>query len=424
MDDPFARLSRAIARKPWLVVGVWVVLLLACAALWPRAETVVKTSGFELPDTQAARAGAVLDREFGPSAGRGAVVVYHSAIRTVDSGAYRRDVVASTARIRGIGAVRSILTFFNTGDPSLVSRDRHTTLALVDFKSDDDPTVIAAVRQRLRHLSVSADVTGNLAIQQDTFSTSQDDLRRFEIIAMPVLLILLVVVFRTVVAASMPLVLGACSVTMATALIALVGSLFDVSVFALNVASMIGLGLGIDFSLVLISRFRQEMAAGLRPDEALPRTMATAGRSVTFSAITVMLCMLVMTLFMHDFMILRSISMGVMLVAFTSILAALTLLPAVLSLLGHRIEALPVLRLRRRAARGGPGAWYRLSHAIMRRPWSWLAMALLLLAVLALPARDLRTEVETTGALPGTAESARGAQLIGDAFGPGRLTPI
>jgi RND superfamily putative drug exporter len=222
----------------------------------------------------------------------------------------------------------------------------------------------------------------------------------------------------------MPLLLGAFSVTVATGLIAVIGSLFDVSIFALNVASMIGLGLGIDFSLILITRFRQEMAAGFEPGEAMARTMSTAGRSITFSAVTVMLSMLVMTLFMHDFMILRSISMGVALVAFTSLLVALTLLPAVLGVLGHRIEWLRVVPSRRAEKQAQRGAWYRLSHAIMRRPWVWLVPSLVFLGLLALPVRQIKTGVKTTGDLPATAESVAGAQALGQAFGPGRLTPI
>ena len=426
MTDPFAALGVVMVRRQRLVITVSVVFLVLAGSLWFRANDVVKTGGFDLPNSPSANVKQILGRDFAATAGYTAVVIYHSPTLTVSDSAYRDEVISSSQRVRSVQNVRFVLTFFNSGYPTLVSRDRHTTMALVTVTGSEgaQAKTIPELRQRLRSLSIEHYLTGYAPLEEDTLATSEEDLRRFELIAFPIILILLLLVFRTGVAATMPLLLAAWSVTLTTALIGLLGSLTDVSVFALNVASMIGLGLAIDFSLIMITRFRQEMAAGLEPPEAVVRTMSTAGRSITYSAVTVMLSMPIMALVMRRFIIVQSIALGVMFVALTSLVVALTLLPAVLGLLGSRIEWLRVVPRRKAAIASEIGVWYRISHAIMRRPWMWLIASLIALTALAFPIRDLKTGVKTTGDLPSTTESVVGANLMSRAFGPGQLTPI
>jgi RND superfamily putative drug exporter len=220
-----------------------------------------------------------------------------------------------------------------------------------------------------------------------------------------------------------PLILGACSVVTAIALLYVIGSNTTVSIFALNVASMLGLGLGIDFSLIIVSRYRDELAAGHAPRDALLLTMATAGRSVAYSAITVILSMLVLFL-MLNLMLVRSLALAVLLVASTGLLAAMTLLPALLAILGRRIEWLPVLPRPKRRAPGEQGMWYRFSHVIMRRPWLWMAVSLAILIALTIPIKDIDVVGATPGALPSDVDSVEGANALAAAFGNNRLSPI
>ncbi len=187
---------------------------------------------------------------------------------------------------------------------------------------------------------------------------------------------------------------------------------------------MIGLGLGIDFSLIVVSRFRDERRRGLDPHTAVAVTMATAGRSITFSAITVVLSMLALTLVLNDLMIVRSISLGVMFVAMTALILGMTLLPAMLAILGHRIEWLRVIPRRKRRVDAESGFWYRFSHAIMRRPWPYLGVGILILAVLAWPATNVKLTGAQTTSLPSDVESVIGADLLQEGFGDHRLTPI
>ena len=183
---------------------------------------------------------------------------------------------------------------------------------------------------------------------------------------------------------------------------------------------MIGLGLAIDFSLIVVSRFREELARRGDTESALRMTMATAGRSIVYSGVTVMLGMLVLSVLV-DLMVIRSISLGVLIVAATSLLAGLTLLPAVLGILGPRIE-------RRRSADARrletEGLWYRWSQTIMRRPWAWLGGSIAVIVILALPALNLKMSGASPKLLPQSTESVKGTNIIDKQFGKNQLDPI
>lgn len=415
-----------MAHRRWTVVGVWLVLLAAVGAtLVPLADSVVKTGSFTAPGTESDKVARVLAREFPNTAGTRLLVVFSSSTATVQRSNYRAAVLHAMRRLQAVPGVRSVVTYLNSGDSSLVSVDGHTTIGLVSVRGGErkQRDIVPALRAAIRGVRLTHYITGDAAVEYDTLTISEEDLQRFEIIAIPVILILLLLVFRTGVAAAMPLMLGACSVVLTTGLIAAIGSFLDVSVFSLNVASMLGLGLGIDFSLILVTRFRQELAYGGDRDAAIARTLATAGRSITYSAVLIMATMAVMTVFMWHLMDVRSISLGVMLVTLTTLLAGLTLTPAVLALLGRRIEWLPVIPLRKPSGTG-EGAWYRLSRAIMARPWVWLALSFVLLLALASPVLHISVAVTTTGNLPPDTESVAGTRAIAGSFGPGYLSPI
>lgn len=433
MADPFASFGLKLARWRWAVLAIWVIgIALAGGLLAPRASLAVKGGGFNVPDSESLQAARILGDDFNASSSNNLVVVYRSSVQTVDDPGYRNEVTGATARMAALPHIRSVLTFFNTGDPSLISQDRQTTVALVSVEGDEGEVQeqVPKLRDTITNLSIEHSITGFPAINHDSFVTSEQDLSRSEVFTIPIVVILLVIVFRTVVASAIPLILGACSVVLAMAVIAPIAWRLDTSIFALNVASMIGLGLAIDFSLIVVSRFRDELAAGRDTPAALAITMATAGRSITYSGITVLLAMGVLTLLLLNLMIVRSISLGVMIVAFTSLLAGLTLLPAILAILGPRVEWLRVLPRSKPPAPGtGPsggheGIWYRLSHAIMRRPWLWLVASLAVLLAIASPVRDLRMVGSDAGLLPPTTESVRGVRALNDAFGANRLTPI
>jgi uncharacterized membrane protein YdfJ with MMPL/SSD domain len=431
MTDPFARLGLAMARAKWVVLVAWLVVVgVSAGLLAPRATEVVKGGGFVIGGSESAKAAEILESDFNASTRSNVVVVFHDPNADVLDPAFRTEVEAGLERLAAVEGVLSVFSYYTTGQPQLVSEDRHTTIALVALGGDEEKVQeeVGELRESLEGVSgVEHYVTGLPAINYDTEVTSESDLRRSELFTIPIVLILLLLVFRTVISAVIPLILGGFGVVTTLGLLYPIGSVTDTSIFALNVASMIGLGLGIDFSLIVISRYREEREAGYAVQEAIARTMATAGRSITYSGVTVVLAMAVLTIMLYDIMIVRSISLAVMLVAAVAILAGLTLLPAILAILQHRLEWLPVLPRRKKretAAETEQGFWYRLSHTIMRRPGIWLAASLVVLALLASPIRDLAMVGASTGVLPEDVESVQGAELMNEAFGANELNPI
>ncbi|HEU5315003.1 MAG TPA: MMPL family transporter [Chloroflexota bacterium] len=425
MNDPFAAFGSLMARLRWVVVVAWLaVLVVAGGTLAPKAAKALQSGGFFVPDSESSRAAATFDREFSSANRNTATVVFRSATQTVDDPAFRAEAVEAERRIQGIAGVRQIESYFQTGNPLLVGTDRRSAISLITLDGTEGQVQERAleIRHALEGVALEHFVTGQPAINADVRISSEEDLRRAELITLPVIAVLLLLVFGTVAGASIPLALGAASVTLAMAALYLLTFRTDISIFALNTATMIGLGLAIDFSLIVVSRFHEELDAGRSPMDAVAATMATAGRSITYSGVTVMLGMLLLTV-LFDLLVVRSMSLAVMLVAGTALLSGLTLLPALLAIMGHRINWLRVVPRGRRET-GQSGVWYRLSHAIMRRPLLWMTVAVGALVVLALPARNLRLMGVAPGALPQEAESVRGAIVMTETLGPNRLEPI
>lgn len=424
MTDPFARWGLFVYRHRRLVVVAWLIALAVCGVFAPKAGDVLKSGGIEVPGSDSAVGSVTLADEFSTSALNNVAVVFRSDSLTVDDSAYRTQVDQAAKRVAAADGVTNVVTYFATRLETLVSKDRHTTIMFASLEGDEGEaqTHVDGVRKALDKVVLEHYVTGSPAVNSDFQTTSEEDLKRAEVLTFALVLLLLLVTFRTVVSAAVPLVLAAAAVVTATAAIYAIGSQTDTSIFALNVASMIGLGLAIDFSLIVVSRFREELATSGDARVASAVTMATAGRSIVYSGMTVMAGMLVLTLLVN-LMVIRSISLGVMLVAATALIAGVTLLPAVLGLLSHRLERLRVM------PKGKPkpeseGFWYRFSHSIMRRPWAWLAVSVAIILVLALPALRLKMLGATPNVLPSRAESVKGADILDAEFGDNLLTPI
>src|SRR5262249_3198922 len=229
--------------------------------------------------------------------------------------------------------------------------------------------------------TLQVSVGGTQAVNAAVNSQVSADLERAEMITFPIVGVLLFVVFAGLVAAGLPLLIGGISILGAFAILRLLTGVTDISVFAINVVTVLGLGLAIDYSLFIVTRYREELATtGGDSGRALERTLATAGRTVLFSGLTVSVSLLGLLLFPEGF--LRSMGLGAIGAVLVAMLAALTILPALLAVLGARVNALSVQRLFRRpgtAVRGqeARGAWYGLSHFVMRFP---IPVALLALA--------------------------------------------
>src|SRR3954447_662148 len=369
----FEALGRVIYRRRRWVVALAVVFVVF-AGVWGTGVFGAMTGGgFEDPNSESSKASEVAAQALGRN-GSDAVVLYRSDDLTADDPAFRTAVDQSLAAVPS-GVLAKTTTFWGAGLPALVSTDRHATYAVLQFADGvDDEDAIAAIRQDVHAPGLTTQVGGNAVVNQDINNRVSSDIARAETISMPILLVLLVLIFGSFAAASLPLAIGVTAILGAFTALRAFALFTDVSIFAVNIVTITGLGLAIDYGLFVVSRFREEIRKQPDVESALARTMATAGRTVAVSGVTVAISIAGLLIFPQVF--LRSMGFGGMSAVLIAMIAALTLLPALLGMLGPKVDALSVRPWLRRVLRRPPavpaddthGFWYRLAHAVMRRP--------------------------------------------------------
>ncbi len=422
---PFDRLGRFVARRARWVVAGWALLLLLALPLVPRVPSVLSAGGFILDDLESARAKATLEAELGvpPSA---LVVVFSSPTLVAGTPAFELAAAQAMADVPSAPHVARVVS--HLVQPRQVSSDGHTAYDIVflDLPPDDSPDALPVLRERL-HPAPGLDVqlAGGPAFYGDVQTVSEHDLQRSELISLPLAALALLIVFGSLVAAGLPLAVGGASVLVALAGIFIVGSLMPMSIFVLNLATLLGLGLGVDYSLLMTSRFREEL--GKRPPddpdavtEAVRLTVATAGRAVFFSGLTVLLGLLGLVLF--EFMILRSVGIAGAIVVGLAVAAALTLLPALLTVVGSRLDRFAVRRVAVGTNIDGP--WARLARSVMRHPVAVLIPTLGLLLLLGSPFLHVRFNAPDSSILPATVPSRAAFDRLQAEFGEGEFAPL
>jgi len=425
MSDPQAGFGTALVRRRRLVLVGWLLLIGALGLFASKANSSLRAGGFDVPGSQSVAVNQILNSQFHTSSENNVAVVYQPASGSVVDPAYVQKAQAAEHRLQKLPGVVEVHSFFIQADPSLISADLKTAVTVVTLAGNDADAQnkVPDIRASLKTSGLDPKVGGFPALQNDTYQISKDDLKKTEKVTFPIVALFLLLFFGTAVAAAIPLLLGICAIVAATGLLGLLGEHFAISYFSLNIGSLVGLGLSIDFSLILVRRYREERAGGREPHAAVARTMATAGRSILFSGLTLLASMIAVSLIFHDLMIVRSISIGVLTVGAFGLLGALTFTPALLAVLGDKVEKLRVVP-RRRARLDGDGTWYRLSHSVMRRPVVWLTSAVIVLGILALPLLNIRFIGANTGALPASTESVVAQKQMEGAFAKNALTPI
>ncbi len=430
------RLARVSAMHPWRTMGIWgALIVVAVAAMGPLLSSGLSSNmkmHGKLPDSTK---GLYLmqDRLTGPQKFSDFVIV-RSAGSTVEEPAYKAYVNSLVAKISALGAgvVQDVSTYYQTDDPTLVSKDGHAMLIAVVMAGGVDQAVKNVDKLHAVVLAGGGNgftlaQTGDASINAMFAKVSKSDLERGEIFGVPAALIVLVFVFGALLAAGMPLLLSIISIVLALALTGLIGQVYPMSTFVLNMLTMMGLAVGIDYALFVISRYREERARGLAQIDAIAATGATANRAIFFSGMTVVLAMAGMVIVPFDITI--GMGLGVMFVVLTTLLTALILLPALMGLLGDRVNALRVPFIGRRVTRsanGHVGVWERLSHSIMRRPVVWLSVAVVALLALAAPVLVMKTGSSFMSAtyLPGDQYAKQGWDILGRDFSLGKANPL
>jgi RND superfamily putative drug exporter len=425
----FYRLGQVMIRLRFWVIGVWLIAVLLSFPFAPRIAAALSPGGFSSPDMESQQAVDALQSGLHTSF-TSVLVIFSSKSLTATDPRFTAEATAATAGLDGWSEVTRVLPF--TLDPSQISRDQHTAFTSVFLKAQPDgaPSVLPELQARVASHEPDLTVTigGGPVFYDDIQRVSEADLRRAELLAFPFALLALLLVFRSVVAAALPAIVGGGSVVVSLALLYGIALHTSISIFALNITTLFGLGLGVDYSLFMVSRFREELRAGRAANDALATTMATAGRAVFFSGLTVTIGLLGLVIFPLN--MLRSVGLGGMLTVAFSIVAAVTLLPAMLAILGERVNRLPVRfpRFWRARSTGAyseeNGFWHRLSLWVMRRPVLTLVPTLTFLLLLGIPFLNARLAAPDASILPETVKSRAAFDILQTQFNQSETTPI
>ena len=418
MHRTIRRIGDASARRPWVTIGAWAV---AAAIVMGLAGTAGGAFADDLiaPGSQSEEAMRLLEERFPQAAGGSAMAVF-AAPDGERLERHRPAIDAAVARIADVEHVATVADPFTAGT---VSSDGRIGVAAVTFdvpSTELGPDPLAAVAdamQPARQAGVLAELGGDAA-----FINSETPTSGTEAAGLLAALVVLVVAFGTVVAALIPIALALVAVATGLGGITLLASGMDVSNAAPTIAAMIGLGVGIDYALFILARYRENRAAGQDNPAALSNAVGSAGSAVLVAGGTVVVAMAALVLTGLGF--LASIGLSTALVVLVAVATALTLLPALLSLLGDRIDAGRLVGRRRPVKRAEDTAWWRFAHRVSGRPWPYLIVASAALLALAAPALRMETGFPDAGDDPPSTTHRRAYDLLADGFGPGVNAPL
>ncbi|WP_183099815.1 MMPL family transporter [Nocardioides pelophilus] len=417
------RWGAMVVRRAVVVLLVGLGITAAAMFAGVGLEDELSAGGFEDPASESAQELEAERAAFGNQS-IDVIAIFSSDDLVVSDPDFQAEVEETLAAAPD-DRVTSFATFYETEDPAMVSGDEHATLVYISLDGDsqnDFQDSYRAIRPVLSDSDLDVDFAGPYAVYSDVNEHTKDDLLMAEIVSLPVVLLLSLIIFRSVTAALLPLLVGVVTVLGARAMIAGLNEITEVSIFAPNIITLIGLGLSIDYALFVVSRFREEIA--LTPDDtrhALVRTMATAGRTVMFSALTVAAAMSSLLVFPQAF--LKSIGYGGIAAVLVAMVAALTVLPATLALLGKRVDSLRIPFLQRAAAVDSEhGAWSRLANGVMRRPVLVAVGVIVVLLAVASPFLGVKWGSVDYRVLPPDAAAHQAAERLNDEFGSERST--
>ncbi|UVS82689.1 efflux RND transporter permease subunit [Actinokineospora sp. UTMC 2448] len=408
----FARWGALVHRRRWVVL-VAVLVVTVTGGLWGLGVFDKLTQGgYEDPGSQSAQVSRIMQDALGQRPADVVVVYTAPAGRTVDD----PDMAARvTQALNGLPPERVAqrVDYWSTQAPTLISGDRTLALATITLTGEDYDSRQAnyqAIADQLTVEGIETRVGGQAPTEQAMTDRSNADLVIAEAISLPVTLVLLLFIFGSAVAAALPVLVGGLSIFGALGVLRALSLGLEVNNFAVNVATLLGLGMAIDYGLFIVGRFREELAGGAEPREAVRRTVATAGRTVAFSATLLVIALSGLLVFPMDF--LKSMAYGGMSAVAIAAIVSLTLLPALLAILGRNVDRLAV----RRAPTGEPRWLGRVADAVMRRPVWFAAPIIAVLVVLALPFGEVRFGGYDVKQLPPGDPNRVTAEVIADNF--------
>ncbi len=403
-------LGALVVRRKYIVVAVWAVIILAALPFAPRAQEFLKPGGFSNESFPSVKARKVLQERLELSTLSIDFVFSHPEWQPFDA-RFSDAVLKAVGDLDKYGEISYVVTHLD--DPqraSSTSNTVHVTAGLT-IELEESLGFLKTVAADVDPGPLDLIITGAPALYRDISLASQEDLRRGESVAFPIATFTLLLVFGTLIAAILPAAVGGGGVLVGLGIVFFMSQGIDMSVFALNIVTLLGIGVGIDYSLFYTSRFQEELRSGKSVDDAVLGANSHAGKAIMFSAITSLIGLISLVAF--PVMMLRSVGIGAVAVIFAALLAALTLMPALLAILGHRVNRFRI----------GPdwakrnGFWVPLSNWVMKRPWMVLLPTVTILVLLAIPAGSMRLGTVDATILPDSLESRRGFDVLREEFG-------
>ncbi len=417
------RIARAAARHPWRVFGLWLVLI---AVAYFASQSMNLTPSPSTAGTESTKAKDLIDNRLRPDTPAEEFVVFESQSATADQPAYGAAVDSFVGDARKLKQVQSVETY-REGGQGLVSADGHTVLVPVRLTGDRDDAgdtavpLVDLVKKTNGAQGFHVSTVGFGSVEGEMSSSLEQTLRQGELIGIVIALAILLVVFGAAVAAGLPIVLALLSIVVAVGATAVVSNVMETSNFVVFIITMIGLAVGIDYSLFIVQRFREERRAGRENVDAIATAGATASRTVLFSGMAVTIALAGM--FIMPDATFRSFAVGAILVVAATVAAALTLLPATLGLLGDRVNWLTLPLIGRRGGATGDGrAWAWITRAVTARPIISVVVTGGLLVALALPVFGISLGSVGISSLPENSESRHAFGVINREFSDGVLT--
>lgn len=399
-----------VVRHKYIVVAAWAVIILAALPFAPRAQEFLKPGGFSNESFPSVKARKVLQERLELSTLSVEFVFSHPEWSPFDQ-RFSDAVEGAVSGLVEYEEVAYVITHLD--DPqraSSTSNTAHVTAGLT-IELEESLEFLKIVTTVVDPGPLDLIVTGGPALYRDISLASQEDLRRGESVAFPIATLTLLLVFGTLVAAILPAAVGGGGVLVGLGIVFFMSQGIDMSIFALNIVTLLGIGIGIDYSLFYTSRFQEELRSGKSVEDSVLGAHSHAGRAILFSAVTSLIGLVSLVAF--DVMMLRSVGIGAVAVIFAAMLAALTLMPALLAILGHRVNRFRI----------GPDwskrnwFWVPLSHWVMKRPWMVLIPTVTILVLLAVPAASMRLGSVDATILPDSLESRRGFDVLREEFG-------
>ncbi len=418
----FYRLGTLVFRFRWATIGLWILLILGCAPFLPHILTPFTTTGFIDEKSESARTETYINQKLGYDNKNKFIILYHSETLVATSSSYRNKIKKSLSELKNFPIEHEII--YPENNNKQISKDKHTSYVVVLIKSQEPlsdnlltefQSAIKAPPQMTMHIGGEPIFIANVNKQ------TQTDLYNADVIAAPVSLIILILVFGSVFAALLPLFLGGgCALIILTTLYFL-GQAFTLSIFTLNIALLLGLCLSLDYSLFIINRFRDELKNEREMIETISITQATAGKAIFFGGLAVFVSLSALLLFPIN--ILFSVAVGGLTAVVVAVLMAITLLPALLAVLKTKINWFPIRLFKMRKGQR-LGFWHWLAEKIVKRPLLVFNLTLIFLLMLGYPFLSAKFGVSDYHILPKNSEHRQFYELYSKQFNDNELNPI